>query len=87
MEDNGIERNGVYGLDVPDGLVYQWAMDYFDDPDVKEDHVNEEKFVPKPYTPARGTAKAKKTKPSPKNPAATEKPKATAPVMEQMSLM
>ena len=25
-------------------------MDYFNDPDAKEDHEEEEKFVPKPYT-------------------------------------
>lgn len=38
-----------YGCDIPDDLCYQWAVDYFNDPDAKEDHVDDEKFVPKPY--------------------------------------
>lgn len=38
-----------YGCDVPDDLCYQWAEDYFKDPDAKEDQQTEEKFVPKPY--------------------------------------
>lgn len=63
MADNGVERNGVYGLDVPDDLCCQWAEDYFNDPDVKEDHKDDEKFVPKPYVPAgRKTSKSKTTK-------------------------
>ena len=41
MKDNGIQRTGVYGLDVPDGLCFQWAEDYFNDPDAKEDHQND----------------------------------------------
>ena len=49
MQDNGIERRGTYGCDVPDGLCYQWAEDYFNDPDAKEDQKDDEKFVPKPY--------------------------------------
>lgn len=51
MEDNGLkpERNGIYGSDVPDDLCYQWAEEYFNDPDAKEDQEEEEKFVPKPY--------------------------------------
>ena len=36
-----------YGCDIPDDLCYQWAEDYFRDPDAKEDQ--EEKFVPKLY--------------------------------------
>ena len=85
MKDNGIERTGVYGCDVPDGLCFQWAEDYFNDPDVKEDHQNEEKFVPKPYVPAarkknQGKAAGKK------NPAA-KKPKGAAASPEQISLI
>ncbi|MFQ7749040.1 MAG: Cas9 inhibitor AcrIIA9 family protein, partial [Eubacteriales bacterium] len=38
-----------YGCDIPDDLCYQWAEDYFRDPDAKEDQEQEEKFVPKPY--------------------------------------
>lgn len=52
MKDNDIKPegvNGVYGSDVPDDLCYQWAEDYFRDPDAKEDQQEEEKFVPKPY--------------------------------------
>lgn len=53
MKDNDIKpENGIYGSDVPDDLCYQWAEDYYNDPDAKEDHVDEEKFVPQPY---RGT--------------------------------
>ena len=37
----------TYGCDVPDDMCYQWAEDYFRDPDAKEDHEDEEKFVPK----------------------------------------
>ncbi len=54
----GPGRQG-YGCDVPDGLCYQWAEDYFRDPDAKEDHEDEEKFVPKPYI--GGTSKSKST--------------------------
>jgi hypothetical protein len=45
----------AYSCDIPPGVCYQWAEDYFNDPDAKEDHVDEEKFVPKPY---RGTSAA-----------------------------
>ena len=68
MEDNDIQPDGGgYGCDVPDGLCYQWAEDYFNATDASEDQEKEEKFVPKPYTgttakPAKKTEKAK-TKP------------------------
>lgn len=86
MNDNGIQRTGVYGCDVPDGLCFQWAEDYFNDPNAKEDHKNDEKFVPKPYVPARKASKTQtaKKKSEQKKPA-PEKPK--GPVLEQMSLM
>jgi len=66
LKANGIQpgpgRQG-YGSDVPDDLCYQWAMDYFNDPDAKEDREDEEKFVPKPYngriTTGKTTSKAK----------------------------
>ena len=86
MKDNGVARTGVYGLDVPDGLCYQWAEDYFNDPDVKEDHENDEKFVPKPYVPSAQKTSAGKTakkKPEQKKPAA---PKTGSAGFEQMSL-
>lgn len=53
----GVRPSGVYGGDVPDGLCYQWAEDYFRDPDAKEDQVPEDKFVPRPYA---GTSKPQK---------------------------
>lgn len=87
MKDNGIQRTSVYGLDVPDGLCYQWAVDYFKDENAKEDHQDEEKFVPKAYVPAsRKTATGK----AGKKPAPAAKPKAEKPAdtgMEQISLM
>ena len=66
MKDNDIKpENGVYGGDVPDDLVYQWSIDYFNDPDAQEDHVEEEKFTPRPYvnavSKAKGSTKSKKT--------------------------
>ncbi len=77
MEDTDQKpEGGVYGLDVPDDLCYRWAVAYFEDPDAPEDHKDEEKFVPRPYS----GAKAKKA--APKKP--TEKPKA-APA--QLSLL
>lgn len=68
MKDNDIKPvNGVYGSDVPDDLCYQWAEDYFRNPDAKEDQQEEEKFVPKPYygkTASKSSGKkAKKTEP------------------------
>ena len=61
MKDNDIKpENGVYGSDVPDDLCYQWAEDYFRDPDAPEDNPEkEEKFVPIPY---RGKSVAKTNK-------------------------
>ena len=63
MKANGIQAGPGqqgYGCDVPDDLCYQWAVDYFNDPDAKEDHEDEEKFVPKPYY--GGTSKSKSGK-------------------------
>ena len=71
-----------YGCDVPDDLCYQWAEDYFRDPDAKEDQEQEEKFVPKPYygkssskatKAAKKKQEKKKTDPKPK-PVADKKP-------------
>ena len=85
MKDNGIkpDRNGIYGCDVPDDLCYQWAEEYFRDPNAKEDQEEEEKFVPKPYTgkaktTSKSTAKCKAkkeaAKPAEKKPAVEKKP-------------
>lgn len=95
MKDNGFKpENGIYGCDVPDGLVYQWAEEYFNDPNAKEDEEKEEKFVSKPYvggkSSSKSKSKAKKEKPkkeTAKKPA--EKPAAKPdPIDEaQMSLL
>ena len=62
MEDNDIRpESGLYGSDVPDGLCYQWAEDYFRDLDAKEDEEKEEKFIPRPYIGKSGS-KGKPTK-------------------------
>lgn len=63
-----------YGCDVPDDLCYQWAVDYFNDPDAKEDHVEDEKFVPKPYYGrTTRTVKTKDKKANKKKEAASKK--------------
>lgn len=62
MKDNDIKpENGVYGSDVPDDLCYQWAEEYFRDPDAEEDQEKEEKFVPRAYNGKSG-ARSKNTK-------------------------
>lgn len=91
MKDNGEEpRNapgGIYGGDVPDDLCYQWAEEYFRDPNAEEDHRDEEKFVPKPYYGGgskKSTPKAKKEKDPPKKAPAPQKPQGDG---EQLSLL
>lgn len=90
MEDNDIKPegvNGVYGSDVPDDLCYQWAEDYFRDPDAKEDQQEEDKFEPKPYygktTSKSSGKKAKKAEPK-KAEKKPEPPK--APASDQITL-
>lgn len=56
----GPEAQG-YGCDVPDDLCFQWAEDYFNDPDAKEDQVKEEEFVPRPYC-GKSPGKSKQSK-------------------------
>ncbi len=56
-----------YGCDVPDDLCYQWAVDYFNDPDAKVDQEKEEEFVPRPYYGKSAKSKNKgKKEPAPK---------------------
>lgn len=64
MKDNGYQvENGIYGCDVPDDLCYQWAEEYFNDPNAKEDEEKEERFIPKPYSASKTSTKSKsKTK-------------------------
>ena len=60
MKDNDVQpENGIYGGDVPDDLCYQWAEDYFNDPDAPEDKEKEE-FIPRPYA-GSSASKPKKT--------------------------
>lgn len=66
MKDNDIwpDRNGIYGSDVPDELCYQWAEEYFRNPDAEEDEDKEDKFEPRPYrgkSSSKSTVKSKKT--------------------------
>lgn len=64
MKDLGESHvNGVYGLDVPDGLCYQWAEAYFNDPDAPEDKEKEGGVVSRPYC-GGGKAKAASEKKS-----------------------
>ena len=72
MKDNDTKpENGIYGCDVPDGLVYQWSADYFHNTDAPEDAEKEEKFVPKPYVNTQLKAKGAASKT--KKPAKTKK--------------
>lgn len=90
LKANGIQpgpgQQG-YGCDVPDDLCYQWGVDYFNDPDAKEDHADEEKFVPKPYTGGKGSrTKSGKTAAKGKEDKKTDTPKKQAESTGQLSL-
>ena len=80
----------TYGCNVPDDMCYQWAEDYFRDPDAKEDHEDEEKFVPKPYA-GKSSAKSKPKKAAEKKktePKAAPKQEEKKPSQDgQMSLL
>lgn len=67
MKDNDIKpENGVYGSDVPDDLCYQWAEEYFREPDAREDKPEkEETFEPIPYR-GKPITKTNKKKPDKK---------------------
>jgi len=63
MEDNDEKpMNGGYGCDVPDDLCYQWAVDYFNDPDAKEDKDKDDEFVPKTFYGGGSSSKKKDAK-------------------------
>lgn len=80
LKADGIKTAGTYGGDVPDGLCFQWAEDYFRDPAAKEDREEDDKFVERPYY---GGPKTKaKTEPAPK-----PVPKPKGYVEGQMSLL
>lgn len=89
MKDNDTKpENGIYGCDVPDGLVYQWAEEYMHDADAPEDAEKEEKFVSKPYvnTQPKTKSAASKTKKSAKTKKKEEKQAETG-EYEQMSFV
>ena len=67
LEAGGVKAPGTYGGDVPDGLCFQWAEDYFRDSDAKEDQESGSKFVPRPYI--------KPYRPKPAEPKPAPKPK------------
>ena len=77
MEDNDVKPSAEgYGTDVPDGLCYQWAEEYFKDLNAKEDRGEEEKFVPKPYYGGRSSTTKKAEKKKAEKPSAKKKEKA-----------
>lgn len=63
-----------YGCDIPDGLCYGWAEEYFRDPHAKEDEEQEEKFISKPY-PGATSSKTKSRTAAKKKPAEKPTPK------------
>ena len=72
MADNDTKpENGIYGCDVPDGIVLGWSEEYMHDADAPEDQEKEEKFTPKPYINTQPKAKATASKT--KKPAKTKK--------------
>ena len=76
MADNDIKPSAEpYSTDIPDGLCYQWAGEYFKDLNAKEDRGEEEKFVPKPYYGGRSSTTKKAEKKKVEKPAAKKKEK------------
>ena len=67
LKAGGIKTPGTYGGDIPDGLCFQWAEDYFRDPEAREDQEPDSEFVPKPYI--------KPYMPKPSEPKPAPKPK------------
>lgn len=81
MKDNDVKpEQAGWGGDVPDELCYQWAEDYFCDPDAEEDHRDDEKFEPKPYYGKSSSATKKSSKAKKGTP---PKEKKAAPPKEQ----
>lgn len=67
LKASGIQPSAEegYGTDVPDELCYEWAVEYFNDPEAKVDQEKEEEFVPRPYHGKTPRTKSKK-EPAPK---------------------
>lgn len=76
-EEQNITGTDIYGCDVPDDLVYQWAVDYFTDPAADE----EPRKMPAARTPAAGGNTHKKSSVQ-KQPVPTD-----CPCCEQLSLL
>ena len=91
LKANGVQPGPgqqAYGCDIPDDLCYQWAEDYFRDPDAKEDQGDEEEFVPQPYrgkTASKSVSKKKKEEKK-KEPEKKDPPKKTEADDGQISL-
>ena len=90
LKANGIQQGtGArgYGCDIPDGLCYQWAEEYFSDPNAQEDQQPDEKFIPKPfYDNTRAAAKSKKKGKEPPAPKNEKKEKEPKTMEEQLTL-
>ena len=90
LKANGIQQGtGArgYGCDIPDGLCYQWAEEYFNDPNAQEDQQPDEKFIPKPfYDNTRAAAKSKKKGKEPPAPKNEKKEKEPKTMEEQLTL-
>ena len=74
MKANGIQPGrdtACYASDIPDGLCYHWAEEYFRTMDVKEDEEEEERFVPKPYM-GKGSTGSSSRKPAGKKATSTK---------------
>jgi hypothetical protein len=84
-KDNDEKPVGGIGGDVPDGLCFQWAVDYFRDPDAQEDANKEEKFVPKQYYGGGSASKPKKKEKAKPKPEPEKPPEPPAPATGQIS--
>lgn len=90
LKANGIQLGtGArgYGCDIPDGLCYQWAEEYFNDPNAQEDQQPDERFIPRPfYDNTRAAAKSKKKGKEPPAPKNEKKEKEPKTMEEQLTL-
>lgn len=83
-EDNGVTETGVYGCDVPDDFVYQWAVDYFNDPEADKEPAKKTPV----QKPSAATSKTKRTPATPPTPAQPKtQPTPVGAAFEQMSLL
>jgi len=78
LELLGEKPTGTIGEDVPDGLCYKWAEEYFRDTDAEVDKDKDDEFVPKPYYGASSSSSKQKKKEAEKK-KEPEKPKTAPP--------